>query len=82
VAVDGINPTLALAALLFGMSGNPQDTSDSSLIDAQIAERPACESVAHASNPAQLPRGADPIVRQYMPAANTAPATDRCKPER
>jgi hypothetical protein len=35
-----------------------------------------------AGNPAQLPQGKDPIVRQYMPAANIGPATDRCKPER
>jgi hypothetical protein len=81
VAVDGINPTLALAALLFGMSGSPQDASHQSPVDAQIAERPACASVVDAGNPAQLPQG-DPIVRQYMPAANTGPATDRCKPER
>jgi hypothetical protein len=82
VAVDGINPTLAFAALLFGLSGNPQDTSDQSPVDAQIAERPACASVAVAGNPAQLPQDADPVVRQYMPAANTGPAPGRCKRER
>ena len=80
--MDGINPSLALAALLFGMSGSPQDTSDQSLIDAQVAERPACASLAHAGNPTQLPQNGDPVVRQYMPAANTGSATDRCKPER
>ena len=80
--MDGINPTLALAALLFGMSGNPQDTTDQALTDTQVTERPACASMVDAGNPAQLPQGKDPIVRQYMPAANTGPATDRCKPER
>jgi hypothetical protein len=80
--MDGINPTLALAALLFGMSGNPQDTSDQVSIDAQIAERPACASVPNAGDPARLPQDADPIMRQYMPAANVGPAPDRCKPER
>jgi hypothetical protein len=81
VAVDGINPSLAFAALLFGLSGSPQDTSDQSLIDAQVAERPACVAAAQANNSAaQLPRGADPIARQDVPAANAGP--DRCKPER
>lgn len=80
--MDGINPTLAFAALLFGLHGNPQDASVQSPVDAQIAERPACEFVAEAGNPAQLPQDADPIVRQYMPAANAGSRPDRCKPER
>ncbi len=79
--MDGINPTLAFAALLFGMSGNPQGTSDQSPVAAQIVERPACVSAADAGEPAQLPQGADPIVRQPVPAAKAAPS-DRCKPER
>ena len=78
--MDGINPTLAFAALLFGLHGNPQNAPDQSPVDAQIAERPACEYVADAGN--RLPQGADPVVRQYMPAANRGPAPDRCKPER
>lgn len=78
--MDGINPTLAFAALLFGLSGNPQDASDQSPVDAQIAERPACASVADAGN--GVAQGTDPVVRQYMPAAKTGPAPDRCKPER
>jgi hypothetical protein len=80
VAVDGINPTLAFAALLFGLHGNPQNAPDQSPVDAQIAERPACESVADAGS--RMPEGIDPVVRQYMPAANTGRAPDRCKPER
>lgn len=77
--MDAINPTLAFAALLFGLHGNPQATSDHS-INAQIAERPACVSAADAGN--RVPQGADPVVRQYMPAANTGAAPERCKPER
>jgi hypothetical protein len=80
--VDGINPSLAFAALLFGLSGNAQDASDQSPIDSQVAERPACASVADAGSPVQLPQGGDPIVRQFMPAANAGPAPDLCKLER
>jgi hypothetical protein len=80
--MDGINPTLAFAALLFGLHGNPQDASVHSPVNAQIAERPACEFIAEAGRPAQLPQDADPIVRQYMPAANAGSRPDRCKPER
>lgn len=80
--MGGINPTLAFVALLFGLHGNPQDSSDHSPIDAQIAERPACAAMADAGTPAQLPQDADPIVRQYMPAANAGLGPDRCKPER
>ena len=80
--MDGINPTLAFVALLFGLHGNPQDTSVQSPIDAQIAERPDCAAMADVGTPAQLPQDADPIVRQYMPAASAAPGPDRCKPER
>jgi hypothetical protein len=80
VAVDGINPTLAFAALLFGLHGNPQNPPDQSPVDAQIVERPACASVADAAH--RLPQSSDPVVRQYMPAANTGPTPDRCKPER
>lgn len=76
--MDGMNPTLAFAALLFGLSGNPQDAPDKSPVDAQIAERPVCASVA--GN--HVPQGADPVVRQYMPAANTGPLPEHCKPER
>jgi hypothetical protein len=80
--MDGINPTLAFAALLFGLHGNPQDASVQSPIDAQIAERPACVAMAEAGAPAQLPQNGDPVVRQYMPAAKTGPQPNRCKPER
>ena len=80
--MDGINPTLAFAALLFGLHANPQDASVQSPNGAQIAERPACAAMFDAGTPAQLPRDADPIVRQYMPATNAGPGPDRCKPER
>ncbi|HKP25452.1 MAG TPA: hypothetical protein VJV39_16420 [Dongiaceae bacterium] len=79
--MDGINPTLALAALLFGMHGNPQDTTDHSAIAAQVAERPACASMADAGDPASLQQPDDPIARQPVPAAKAGSA-DRCKPER
>jgi hypothetical protein len=82
VAVDGINPSLAFAALFFAMSGNPQNASEQAAINAQIAERPACAAVADAGHPAQLPQHADPIVRQYMPAANAGSAPERCEPKR
>jgi hypothetical protein len=80
--MDGINPTLALAALLFGLHGNPQETSSHSPIDAQVAERPACASVAGMNQPAQLPQEADSLVRRTVPAANSGITPDRCKPQR
>jgi len=78
VAVDGINPTLALAALLFGMSGNPQDTTNHSTVDAQIQGQAECAAVA--VDLAQLPRGVDPVVRPSVPAARVGVASDPCDP--
>lgn len=80
--MDGINPTLAFAALLFGLSGNPQDTTHQSAMNTQVQERAGCAAVAVVGDPAQLPEGADPIVRLSAPAANTAAAPDPCKPDR
>jgi hypothetical protein len=80
VAVDGINPTLALAALLFGISGNPQDQTHQSAVNAQ--ERAACAAVADVGDPSQLPREADPVVRRSVPAASVGSAADGCKPAR
>ena len=77
--MDGINPTLALAALLFGMSGNPQDTTHHSAMNAQVQERAACAAVADIGDPSQLPRGADPVVRPSVPAARVA-ASNPCEP--
>jgi hypothetical protein len=81
VAVDGINPTLAFAALLFGISGNPQDTTHQSAMKAQIQERTECAVVADAGEPAPLPESNDPLVRRSAPAASTGPAPSGCKPE-
>jgi hypothetical protein len=78
--MDGINPTLAFAALLFGMSGNPQDTTHHSAIDAPVQERAACAAVADIGDPSQLPQGADPIVRPPVPAARVGAAPDPCEP--
>jgi hypothetical protein len=78
VAVDGINPTLAFAALLFGMSGNPQDTTHHSTLDAQVQKQAECAAVA--IDPAQLPPGADPVVRPSVPAARVGAAADPCQP--
>jgi hypothetical protein len=82
VAVDGINPTLAFAALLFGMSGNPQDTTHQSAMNAQAQERTTCAVVADVVDPARLPREADPIVRRTVPATKNGSAPGGCKPER
>ena len=79
--MDGINPTLAFAALLFGLHGNPQDTTHQSAINTQVQEKAGCAAVS-AVDPVQLPRGADPIVRRSAPAAITAAAPDPCKPDR
>lgn len=79
--MDGINPTLALAALLFGLSGNPQGATHHSATSAQIQERTDC-ALVHVGDPAQLPQGADPIVRQPVPAASKAPAVGPCDPAR
>jgi hypothetical protein len=76
--MDGINPTLAFAALLFGLSGNPQDTTHHSTVDAQVQERAGCALV---DDPAQLHQGGDPIVRRSVPAASAAPALDPCAPK-
>ncbi|HEV8389984.1 MAG TPA: hypothetical protein VGQ35_09080, partial [Dongiaceae bacterium] len=67
---------------LFGLSGNPQDTTHQSAMNAQIQERAGCAAVAAVGDPAQLPRGADPIARRSVPAATTGTAPDPCKPER
>jgi hypothetical protein len=80
--MDGINPTLAFAALLFGLSGNPQDTAHQSAMNAQVQEQANCAVVSDAGDPAQLPQGTDPIVRRSAPAASTSTAPDPCKPER
>jgi hypothetical protein len=81
VAVDGINPTLALAALLLGMSGNPQDTTHHSAVNAQVEEQAACAAVADIGDPSQLPR-ADPVARPSVPAARVGAAPDPCEPAR
>ena len=78
--MDGINPTLAFAALLFGLSGNPQDTTHHSTVDAQIQEQTGCAVVADVADAAQLPRGVDPVVRPSVPAARAAAASDPCEP--
>ena len=80
--MDGINPTLAFAALLFGMSGNPQDTTHQSAMNAQVQEPTECAVVANVANPDQLPRIGDPIVRHSVPAASTRPAAEGCPPKR
>jgi hypothetical protein len=82
VAVDGINPTLALAALLFGMSGNPQDTTHQSAMNVQVQEPTACAVVADVANPGQLPPIGDPIVRHAVPAASTGTVAEGCPPKR
>ena len=38
-AMDGINPTLAFAALFFGLSGNPRDADNKALRLMQIGRR-------------------------------------------
>jgi hypothetical protein len=78
--VDGINPTLALAALLLGMSGNSQDTTHHSA--AKVQEQAACAAVADIGDPSQLPRGADPVARPSVPAARVGAAPDPCEPAR
>ena len=78
--MDGINPTLALAALLFGISGNPQDTTHQSAMNAQVQEPTECAVVADVANPGQLPHTGDPIVRHSVPAASTGP--EGCPPKR
>jgi len=81
--MDGINPTLALAALLFGMSGNPQGTTHHSTVDAQIQGRDDCAAIADVGNPAQLPpRGVGAVVRPSVPAARVGAAPDPCEPAR
>jgi hypothetical protein len=80
--MDGINPTLAFAALLFGLSGNPHDTTHQSAMNTQVQERTDCAVVADVGDPAQLPQGADPILRRAVPAAGAGSAPDPCEPER
>jgi hypothetical protein len=80
--VDGINPTLAFAALLFGLSGNPQGATHHSATDAQMQEPAECAALADIGDPAPLPQGADPVVRRSVPAASAGAALDPCKPKR
>ena len=40
--MDGINPTLAFAALLFGLPGNPQDTTHHSAMKLKSKSRRLC----------------------------------------
>jgi hypothetical protein len=78
--MDGINPTLAFAALLFGLHGNPQDAADHSAMNAQVEQPARCAAMTGADSPAQLPRDADPIVRRAVPAGAAAMADD-CEPK-
>ena len=78
--MDGINPTLAFAALLFGLSGNPQDTTHHSTVDAQIHGQDDCAVVAEVGDSAPLPRGVDPVVRPSVPSARSGAALDPCEP--
>jgi hypothetical protein len=81
--MDGINPTLAFAALLFGLHGNPQEATHQSAMSVQVEQPAGCAAVADVDDPVQLPRGADPIVRHAVPAASAGTAPDDpCKPER
>jgi hypothetical protein len=77
--MDGINPTLAFAALLFGLHGNPQEATPQSAMNVQV-ERPAgCAAMADV-DPAQLPRGTDPIARKTVPVGAGITA-DGCEPK-
>jgi hypothetical protein len=78
--MDGINPTLAFAALLFGLSGNPQDTTHHSTIDAQVQEQADCAVVADVGDAAPLPRDVDPVARPSVPSARVGAAADPCEP--
>lgn len=80
--MDGINPTLAFAALLFGLSGNPQGATQQSALNVQVEAPAACAALSDAGDPAPLPQGTDPIVRRAAPAASTGPAADGCEPKR
>jgi hypothetical protein len=77
--MDGINPTLAFAALLFGLHGNPQEATPQSAMNLQVEQPVGCAAVADVDDPAQLPRGADPIARRAVPTASVA--ADGCEPK-
>jgi hypothetical protein len=73
--MDGINPTLAFAVLLFGLSGNAHDGTHQS-IKAQIEDRAGC--------PTQMAHESDPVQRRTVPTAivrTDAPKIDPCEPE-
>ncbi len=77
--MDGINPTLAFVALLFGLHGNPQEATPQSAMKGQIEQPAGCAAVADVE-PAQLPRGTDPIARRTVPAGAGVTA-DGCEPK-
>ncbi len=54
-AMDGINPTLAFAALLFGLSGNARDAVDNQTAALEIEDGSGCPTLVVSGDPAQLP---------------------------
>ena len=86
--MDGINPTLAFAALLFGLSGNAHHAAQDTATNIGIENGAGCpalivavEPPASAVAPARQAEGSDPIVRHNVPVANARPA-DPCNPDR
>ena len=54
-AMDGINPTLAFAALFFGLSGNPRDANNDQTAALEIEDGSGCPTLIVSGEPAQLP---------------------------
>jgi hypothetical protein len=53
--MDGITPTLALAALLLGLSGNARDAVNNQTAELRIEGGSGCPTLVVSGNPAQLP---------------------------
>lgn len=53
--MDAINPTLALAALLFGLSGNARDAVNDQSAALETEDRSGCPTLILAGDPAQPP---------------------------
>jgi hypothetical protein len=53
--MDGINPTLAFAAIFFGLSANARDTVNDQRAQVEIESASGCPAVIMAASPQQLP---------------------------
>jgi hypothetical protein len=54
-AMDGINPTLAFAALFFGLSGNARDAANDQSAALEIEDGSGCPTLIVSKDPAKLP---------------------------